>query len=218
MKKYIQFIKIYWRKLSAREQLIITVTLFVVIIMLWKSIFYQELYNNQIILQSELRRINNNISEVDKKIQLFKSDKDFDPDRENRRLLAVYAEESKRLDATLKESSNQIIPVQDMADLMTDVLKGQAGLKFISLENMPAVREVSDAKNPSFYGIEFYRHTVVLKVEGTYSSLFAYLKILESMPWNIYWQGIDIKIIEYPNALITLELYTLGFGQGVLGV
>lgn len=218
MKNYIQFIKIYWRKLSAREQLIITVTLLVVIIMLWKSIFYQELDNNQIILQSELTRINNSISEVDKKIQSFKSDKDFDPDRENRRLLAVYAEESKLLDATLKESSNQIIPVQDMADLLTDVLKGQAGLKFISLENMPAVRELADTKNPSFYGIEFYRHEVVLKVEGSYSSLLAYLKILESMPWHIYWQGIDIKVIEYPNALITLELYTLGFGQGVLGV
>ena len=106
MKKYIQFTKIYWRKLSAREQLIITVTLFVVIIMLWKSIFYQELDNNQIILQSELTRINNSISEVDKKIQLFKSDNEFDLDRENRRLLAVYAEESKRLDVTLKEFSS----------------------------------------------------------------------------------------------------------------
>lgn len=221
MKKNIEFIRIYWRKLSAREQLSIAVTFFAVIVLLWKVTFYQDLDNNKIVLKAELSQIENNILDIDKKIKTLESDKNFDPDKENKRLLAAFLEENKRLSIVLKEASAQIIPVQDMVDMMRDVLKNQVGLKFVSLENRPAVSEfVESAKknSPSVQGIIFYRHAVILKLEGSYQSLFAYLEILESMPWRFFWQGIDIKVTTYPNAQITLELYTLGFGRGVLGV
>jgi MSHA biogenesis protein MshJ len=44
------------------------------------------------------------------------------------------------------------------------------------------------------------------------------MRKLEKLPWRFYWQGVEIETKKYPKNIITLEVYTLGFREGLIGV
>jgi MSHA biogenesis protein MshJ len=65
-------------------------------------------------------------------------------------------------------------------------------------------------------GPVLYRHGVELTVEGSYADLLAYLNALEAMPQRVLWGGVQMKVAQYPKALLTLRLYTLSMDRGWL--
>jgi MSHA biogenesis protein MshJ len=43
-----------------------------------------------------------------------------------------------------------------------------------------------------------FLHPVELVVDGDYASLVTYLRALESLPWRIHWQQLELKTGDYP--------------------
>ena len=114
-----------------------------------------------------------------------------DPDSENKELLAKQIEVGKRLDAELAEASVQIINVRDMVTLLKEMLEKQSNLKFVSLENKAAVPEFIEKAQQAEAtqadeAITIYRHSVVLKMEGSYSSTLSYLQALEKTAMAVF--------------------------------
>ena len=58
------------------------------------------------------------------------------------------------------------------------------------------------------------RYGLQLHLEGSYLSTLRYLLALESLPWTFFWEGVDFEVIEYPNARVKLDIYTLGLLEG----
>lgn len=50
-------------------------------------------------------------------------------------------------------------------------------------------------------------YTVTLK--GDYFSIVHYLSTLEETKWQLYWDKFTYKVIKYPDALVTLQFYTV---------
>jgi MSHA biogenesis protein MshJ len=82
------------------------------------------------------------------------------------------------------------------------------------------IQKANDSKNIESESVSagIYKHTVVLRVSGSYFELLDFLQILESSQWHFYWEQLDYRVTNYPNADILLRVYTLGAEKGRIGV
>ena len=62
-----------------------------------------------------------------------------------------------------------------------------------------------------------YRHSIRVRLEGSYFEVVNFLKALESLNWRFYWEGLDYRVAKFPMALVDIELYTLSTEEGMLG-
>jgi MSHA biogenesis protein MshJ len=58
-----------------------------------------------------------------------------------------------------------------------------------------------------------YRHGVRLVLQGSYLDMVAYLEALEALPSQLFWGGATLDADKYPQARLTLTLYTLSLDQ-----
>lgn len=207
--------------LSMRDQVALFVTILAIVIIIWSKLIYQPLSDSMMVVQRDVFQKESEIKALQAKLLVLQNNIDTDPDTENRQQLEQYLQESAKLDEALATSSVQIINPQEMSSLLEQLLREQTGLKFVSMKNKPATPEFIQSHNDS-ESVDnvntVYRHSVVLQMEGSYHNTLSYLKKLEQLPWRFFWQGVEVEVDDYPNALITLEVYTLGFREGVIGV
>jgi MSHA biogenesis protein MshJ len=55
---------------------------------------------------------------------------------------------------------------------------------------------------------------ISLTLKGRYASVFDYLKEIESLNWNVFWQDVKYKVEQNPDATVTIHLYTLSIIEG----
>ncbi len=58
-----------------------------------------------------------------------------------------------------------------------------------------------------------YRHGVELAVSGNYLDMVRYMEALEAMPAQLIWSKASLTVDEYPNARLTLRVYTLSLDK-----
>jgi len=78
--------------------------------------------------------------------------------------------------------------------------------------SQPIVQQVK----PQGSGV--YKHGVVLKLRGDYFRVLGLMKSLENLSWKFYWDSLDYKVVEYPQAEIELKVFTLSSEEGLFGV
>lgn len=222
MQQFIGKVEKYLDTLTKRDQIALAIIVFVTLILIWYLLIYTPLSNRDLNLKRDLQNKNNELVVIQAKIRALESSLNDDPDRENRAELEHYTKDNKRLDQALAKTTSQIISPKEMAELLERMLEIQSGLKFVSLKNKLATPEFVESRKEGDETMNnvstIYRHSVVLQVEGSYHSALAYMKKLEQLPWHFFWQKIEIETQKYPNALITLEVYTLGVREGLIGV
>ena len=72
----------------------------------------------------------------------------------------------------------------------------------------PAPATVPAAQAPLLY-----RHGVQLVLQGSYLEMIDYLEALEAMPTQLFWGAAALDAAQYPQARLTLTLYTLSLDQ-----
>jgi len=58
-----------------------------------------------------------------------------------------------------------------------------------------------------------FRHGVQLVLQGSYLEMIGYLEALEAMPTQLFWGAAVLDADQYPQARLTLTLYTLSLDQ-----
>lgn len=58
------------------------------------------------------------------------------------------------------------------------------------------------------------RYELRLELQGSYLGTLRYLRALEALPWKFFWEEVNFEIMEYPDARVTLDIYTLGLLEG----
>jgi len=115
------------------------------------------------------------------------------------------------LASRLQDQLGILLAPDQAAEVLEQVLVQEKGLK---------LREV-DAISRPLTGTELLsdntalttgigRYDLRLQLEGSYLATQRYLHALEALPWKFFWEDVDFEIVEYPNAYVTLDIYTLG--------
>ena len=63
-----------------------------------------------------------------------------------------------------------------------------------------------------------YRHGLQIEFKGSYLSTLEYLKALDALPWNFYWDVLELNVDKYPVSTIVITVHTLSFHEGWIGV
>ena len=109
----------------------------------------------------------------------------------------------------------ELISPTEMAHLLERVLDRRRALRLKRLANLGA----EDLLSEDVPGEQrLYRHRFEMELEGPYLDFLAFLEDLESLPWRLYWQAIEIESDEYPSNRIRIEVATLSLDEEWIGV
>lgn len=143
-------------------------------------------------------------------------------------------QELQQLDQELRSATANLVTPQQMADLLQVVLGQTSGLRLLrvtSLGSTPVIfddeipvtgsegNNQPDGEEATDMGISrAYRHGLRVEFQGTYFTTLDYLKTLEGLESNFFWDTIDYQVNEYPEATAVLTLYTMGLDQKWIGI
>ena len=133
-----------------------------------------------------------------------------DPDAAAVARLAAVRQDSARLAARLRSMRSSLVAPESMAPLLAALLKVNGKLKLDELVTLPATAAALAGSTPSTSATPlFYRHGVRLSVSGSYGDMVAYMDALEAMPTQLFWGEARLDAGAWPQARLSLTMYTL---------
>lgn len=211
-------------KISEREQKIVLATFIVLLLLLVFLVIVEPLILANESLYSDQENIERINSKVAVQIQNTLATQHQDPNEILRKELVVLSEEADRLQGQISLLTQALVAPKQMVKLLESVLTQDKQLKLISLINLPEqgmnVYEESRKENESDDETDslIYKHGFEIELEATYDSSIAYLKRLDKLPWQLFWQTLEYESTQYPKGRLKIRIYTLSMSKAVLGV
>ena len=225
MKQFIQLVAGRIDALTLRERAMLFAGAAAAIVFLLYALFLNPLLARQKALRAELAQQQDSIAAIDRQIGQQMQAYALDPDAAARQRLAALGADAERLSASLRAMQKGLVAPERIAPLLETILKSNGKLQLVSLKTLP-VSPVSAAATPASVAAAppgaapavapealLYRHGVELAVRGNYLDMVAYLEALEAMPTQLFWGRADLQVEQYPNARLTLTLYTLSLDR-----
>ncbi|NVJ50395.1 MAG: hypothetical protein HWE13_04150 [Gammaproteobacteria bacterium] len=137
----------------------------------------------------------------------------------------LLQQRERELDENLASYAQLVSPSQ-MPDLLKNFFDKSKGLELIKLNKKPVKPaftsdQLATKSNSIVYqedkNIQFYRHDFTVKLSGGYFDLMKSLQELEKLNLKIYWESLNYQVMRYPNADITLTVYTYSYEKNWIG-
>lgn len=147
-----------------------------------------------------------------------------DPNSFARRRQVELQAANSEADQELDELYGRLIDPSEMSRMLTRILQRETTLELVSLNNKPSEMLLTTSISASVdaagrqRAVEVFRHGLQMVFEGSYLETIRYLRSLEQLENNFFWENMDYRVTEYPNARITLDIYTLSTQRGWIGV
>ncbi len=201
-----------------RERILLLVCVLVVLFFIWDALVLSPFAQRKKAAKKQTSQLQLELTEMGTQEQLLLARKDFDPDLENRQQLESLQTEVAKNQRQLEETVDTLISPQEMPELLKDLLVRQRKLRLLSLENLPAeLLQVNEQVADEVLTPVLYRHRLRLEFSGDYLATLAYLKQLEELPRRLVWEDVEIETLEYPQAKVRLQVYTLSLTKGWIG-
>lgn len=199
--------------LSMRERLLMFITMLVLIAILWHTLLMQPLSQRADQTRTQLNELEQRISSANQNLedQIMQLASGGD---EQRLRIASLRRRIDEINATLGNHAAELIDPSEMAQVLEGVLKEQSRLNLVRIRNTTP-DSLSADEDPS--AVTFYRHGLEIEVEGSYAACLEYLSAIESLPWRLYWQVLELDVIDYPLNRIRIEVGTLSLDEEWIG-
>ncbi len=218
--------------LTLRERGIMLVVISAAIIFLFNSLLIDPQYAKQKILSDKIKQEQAQIAATRMEISQRVANLSADPDAEIKKRIASAKQQLLQIDASLQELQKNLVRPEKMTALLENILKRNHKLQLLSLKNLPVINVIDEmeestslpnkviaainptagtsasAVEPNLHGA-IYKHEVEIVLQGNYLDMLTYMRELESLPEQVYWNKGKLTVIEYPKASLTLSLFTL---------
>ena len=224
--------------LQAREQIFIALAAVALVAVLCDTLMWSPARARNQQQQTQIAEAQQQLADLHNQHAVIEQALATDPDVDLRRKLETLRVQVEQQNKELGELTVDLIRPDAMATMLRDLLISRKGLKLIALANMPAVPafksksddEVSenananiDAETDHAAAPTIYKHGLALTFRGNYFEILDYLRALENLrspdnvPWHFFWESFDYKVDKYPEAEVTLKVYTLGDKEAWIG-
>ena len=200
-------------ELSLRERLLVMITALILIAALWHTLLMQPLQQRAGETRAELTALEDSITTANRNLeeQILQLAGGGDMQRSR---IASLRKRIDEINATLGDHAAELIDPAEMARVLEGVLKQQSRLALVRIRNTtPEFLSTSDDES----AVTFYRHGLEIEVEGSYAACVEYLNAIESLPWRLYWQVLELDVIEYPLNRIRIAVSTLSLDEEWIG-
>ncbi len=219
MNERIERLRVQIDAMSLRERGLLFIALVAVLGMLSQALLFSPLNAKQKHIVDKIRGLQEQTAASEQQIRIILQRQSTDPNAANRRLQQQLDTQVALLDKEISTKVKGLIAPQQMAKVLEAVLERQSGLKLLHIESLPSeplIKPQEQKDNDVRVGI--YKHGVRLEFEGDYMSALAYLHALQSLPWVLYWDGVELSTVKYPKTHIVIVVHTLSLDEGWIGV
>ncbi len=214
--------------MSLRERMMIFAAAVFVVIALMNAALLDPLLLKQKALSAQVVQQQEKMKELQAQMQgLLQAMRD-DERSPLRNRLAQLRQQLQEQDKYLQSRRDRLVEPGKMAALLEQVLKKNGKLQLIGLKTLPAAflvpppvtgaAQVPATANADGTQKQIFRHGVQIAVRGGYLDLLEYLAALEKMPAQMFWGDVNLSVEQYPDAVLTLTLYTLSLDKTWLKV
>lgn len=204
-----------FQALSLRERLLVIVMTLAVIAALANFLFFLP-------LQDQLRAERQQQQEHQRRREQLENElsqlQAWQARQEDGSGLVVVEQQLASVNQQIQQLSQRMVPPQEMTALLQQLLAREQGMQVIALEKLPLEQpSESEIDAPVSAEMPLYRHRLRLSLRGNYFDSLRYLQAMEALPWTVYWDSLEYRVETYPQAILTVEIATLGQEQGWLG-
>jgi MSHA biogenesis protein MshJ len=125
----------------------------------------------------------------------------------------------------LQSLHDRLVEPDRMVGLLEQVLNKNGKLQLVSLKTLPVSPVMPQGTNAAEPGAkadneqkQIFKHGVQITVRGSYLDLLQYLAALEKVPVQLFWGDVSFSVDQYPDAVLTLTLYTLSLDKTWLAI
>ncbi|HUW26174.1 MAG TPA: agglutinin biogenesis protein [Gallionella sp.] len=223
MKRYWELARGKIDDMSLRERALIFAAAAFVVISLINAILLDPLLAKQKILTAEVVQQQEKMKELQAQTQALLQAKLDDEHSPLRIQLAQLKQQLQEQDGYLQSRRDRLVEPDKMAGLLEQVLNKNGQLRLVELRTLPASLLVetpgaADAEPHPDLRKQIFKHGVQITVRGGYLDMLRYLTVLEKMPAQMFWGEVSLQVDKYPDAVLTLTLYTLSMDKTWLTV
>lgn len=236
MKQTLQRLILKIDAMSLRERIMVFAGTALTLILLLNALLFDPQFAQQKRLSQQIKSEQSKIAEIQTEIQQKVKSRADDPDAANKELLKQLQQQSQQMHADLLGLSNVLVKPENMASVLEDILKRNGKLRLISLNTLPVSSLTSAAPNeakglPEKIALpapaatvpataqsladtsQIYKHGVEIVVQGKYLDMMSYMSALEALPWQLFWGKATMHVETYPEATLSLTLFTLSLDK-----
>lgn len=219
MNKSLDEVKTRLEALSLKQQLIFLLVSFIAIYFIWDWLLFApaeqrklELDNKILGIQIQLTDLRNKINAAQPK---SKQIKEFDI-----RKLALQTDKVVPMlrELMTKQPGLELVNISTKfhaSSKSEDIVPGNISRK--KVEELKSESEQEDGL--SIDGAEnngIFKQVITLQFQGDYFSTLQFIERIESLPWILVHDRIVYKVINYPEANVTMQLTLLSLAQGLI--
>jgi MSHA biogenesis protein MshJ len=220
MNKQLQPLFEKFNAMNERERISIMLLSVIAIIIIFIELFISPLNQQYDIIDKQLVSLQSQTTQLESQILILKTKKNRDPDFEEKQKIKLLNEQISNLNVHLKEKMHGLIEPKQMAKVLEVVLAQNTDLKLQRVESLGAVplSPVKAKEGEQTEDLGIYRHGLQIEFKGSYLSTLNYLMALDELPWNFYWDVLELNVDKYPTSTIVITVHTLSFHKGWIGV
>jgi len=218
---------------NIRERILIASCVVIFIFSLWQFLFFDSLVLSQNKLAAEIDSRQSQINSVYKQYQLLANAQAIDPDSDIKRRIKLAQTHMDKLNQQLALKMKGLVNPGQMATILERVLSQKTDLRFVRLQNLkPApllvnapeqnkqrdLQTTQPVEKNSLANIGVYKHGLEMEFTGSFLATLDYLKQLEQLSWNFYWDDVQFDVVDYPRSKVIIRVHTLSLREGWLGV
>ncbi|MDN2709660.1 type II secretion system protein GspM [Janthinobacterium sp. SUN118] len=207
--------------LSLRERVMVFGAGAAAVLFVFYFMSFSPLLAQRAALDASMAQKQSLLTAVDKEIELTMLANATDPDRDARARLTAVLAETDTLKDGLRQKQHGLVAPERMVTLLEHLLRQHARLRVVSLKTLPgdsvgtpaaaaqpadAAAKADAAKAPAAL---LHRHGVEVVLQGSYADMLQYMQALQAMPTRVFWGKAHLAAESYPDATLTLTLYTL---------
>lgn len=202
--------------LSSRERVIIAVTVIAVIFGVYNQFVLDPFLKHRKELQQQMAAIGPEMEVMQQSMESLIKRQASDPNISLRNTVKKKNKKVKELEGIIENETKRLIDPQKMPKILGYLLSRQSALKINSVKSSSGEPIYLDADRKKPSGL--FKHDLTMSLEGTYYQVQSYLKNVEEMAEQVYWDEMTFESKKYPVGVLVLNVHTLSTSKELIGV
>ena len=200
---------------TLRQRLLIFVAAAVVLLFFANGALLQPQRAKQKRLAAEIAQYQKSIADTQAQFGRLVSAEAEGPDAVLRKRHAALRAQLAQLNSRIGGEERRFTAPEHMRAVLEEMLARNKRLTLVDLRTLP----VAPVVPPTGSGpATMFRHGIELTVRGTYEDLYGYLRMLESLPSQLYWARAELVVTEHPQLTLKITVHTVSFDRAWLVV
>ena len=217
--------------LTLRERGFVMAGVLAVTYFLWIGLVAQPMEKRQREMNGNLERITAEIAGLNALSQALMQQAREDPNAIHRAELESLKAELAQLNNDLAGTTDHLVPPGQMARVLEAMLRGTGGLQLQQVTSLGSSPLVPDKEKPAAKATadqadaqdadepvrSVHKHGVRLELQGSFFSVLEFLHKLEQLEWKFFWDAVEFRVVDYPDATVEITVYTISMEPTWIG-